>query len=206
MSFYLFPRVIPKSDCKKYLEYCLGNADFKDGATIKRGLTDTFNENLFSSSNERTTDHTMRKTSVSFIDDKKDLMNDIMWGFVRHANRKYFNYDLKSFQPIQFAKYQNGGHYDWHQDATVVNTEEKKLTRKLSLTFSITDPSEYEGGELQFYNGGRAMRKKWNGLSEEIKQVGTVIVFDSRDWHRVTSVTKGVRYSIVCWTVGPNFI
>ena len=43
-------------------------------------------------------------------------------------------------------------------------------------------------------------------VSEEVKEQGTVIVFDSRDWHRVTPVTKGVRYSLVCWTVGPRFI
>ena len=50
------------------------------------------------------------------------------------------------------------------------------------------------------------MYQKFEKLHEQIKSVGTVIVFDSRDWHRVTPVTKGVRYSIVCWTVGPNFI
>ena len=35
---------------------------------------------------------------------------------------------------------------------------------------------------------------------------GSVIVFDSRDWHRVTPITKGIRYSIVCWTKGPNLV
>lgn len=204
MAFYLFPNAIPKKDCKKYLKYCLDTADFEDGATRKRGLTDTFNQNVFSSSNESIIDHNVRKTSVSFIEKEDDLMNEIMWGFIRHANKKFFDYDIKHFQPMQFAKYQNGGHYDWHQDDSVY--KKKKMCRKLSMTFSITDPAEYEGGELQFYNGGRKMYQKFDKLHEQIKQVGTVIVFDSRDWHRVTPVTKGVRYSIVCWTVGPNFI
>ena len=39
----------------------------------------------------------------------------------------------------------------------------------------------------------------------DINSQGTIVVFDSRDWHRVTPVTKGVRHSIVCWTVGKNF-
>ena len=42
-------------------------------------------------------------------------------------------------------------------------------------------------------------------MEKDIRDQGTVIVFDSRDWHRVTPVTKGTRYSLVCWTVGPNF-
>jgi PKHD-type hydroxylase len=42
-------------------------------------------------------------------------------------------------------------------------------------------------------------------ITNDIKSQGSVVVFDSRDWHRVTPVTKGVRHSIVCWTVGPNF-
>ncbi len=43
-------------------------------------------------------------------------------------------------------------------------------------------------------------------IETDIATQGSAIVFDSRDWHRVTPVTKGVRYSIVCWTVGPNFV
>ena len=34
---------------------------------------------------------------------------------------------------------------------------------------------------------------------------GTVILFDSRTQHRVLKVTKGVRKSIVGWTVGPRW-
>ena len=43
-------------------------------------------------------------------------------------------------------------------------------------------------------------------IYQDIRDQGSVIVFDSRDFHRVTPVTKGTRYSIVCWTVGPNFV
>ena len=47
---------------------------------------------------------------------------------------------------------------------------------------------------------------KGEKIAEDIRAQGSVIVFDSRDWHRVTPVTKGTRYSIVCWSVGPNFV
>ena len=109
------------------------------------------------------------------------------------------------FQAIQFARYQNGGHYDWHQDASG-DTAIAKECRKLSLTMSLTDHTTYDGGYLEFYNGEKPYKHEEHDVAKDVKDQGSVIVFDSRDWHRVTPVTKGVRYSIVCWTVGPHFI
>ena len=153
-------------------------------------------------------------------------INEIVWYYLREANKIQFNYNLKYFQPVQFARYRNGGHYDWHQDSPGISPHGE--TRKLSLTFSLTDPKKYEGGDLEFYGGGRKMedhgkitgnqilkdiRDQIEKLSQsesrvfkDIREQGSVVVFDSRDYHRVTPVTKGTRYSIVCWTVGPNFV
>ena len=198
MSFYIFPNAISKKDCKAYLDYCLNNSTFTDATIIKEGFSDA-QDTL-----GRTTVVNKRKTQVSFITDKDNIMNVLVWGFIRQANKKYFNYKLSHFQPIQFARYEDGGHYDWHQDSSHQSIGDE--CRKLSLTMSLTDHNEYDGGLLQFYNGDIPYKHKGYSIEEDIKQVGTVIVFDSRDWHRVTPVTKGVRYSIVCWTVGPNFI
>ena len=83
------------------------------------------------------------------------------------------------------------------------------------MTFSLSDPKTYEGGYLEFYSGGRPFpdieisdgtKLLGSQIREDIRDQGTVIVFDSRDYHRVTPCTKGTRYSVVCWTVGPNFI
>ena len=202
MAFYIFPRAIPKETCKTYLKYCMKNSDFEDASVINKGFTavtdDVDNE-------ERSmTDHETRKTAISWITDKDNMMNEIVWGFIRQANAEFFKYNLEYFQAIQFARYQDGGHYDWHQDASPMDLANEG--RKLSLTFSLTDDTEYDGGLLQFYNGDKPYEDKDHDIEKDIKSVGTVIVFDSRDWHRVTPVTKGVRYSIVCWTVGPNFI
>ena len=205
MSFYLFPQAIPKTDCKKYLNHCLKTAKFKQGSIVKDGLSDIPEQNLISNNIKSTKlDHSLRKTSVSFITNKNDLMNDLVWGFIRHANNEFFNYQLSYFQPIQFAMYQSGEYYDWHQDAALLKTAPE--CRKLSLSISITDDELYEGGTLEFYNGGRMHYKEWKDSTSSIRTVGSVVVFDSRDWHRVTAVTKGVKYSIVCWTIGPNFV
>ena len=180
------------------------NSDFEEATVINEGYSDSGGEDLEDLQKRSRKDHEMRKTSVSFITDQENLMNELVWGFIRQANKEFFKYKLDYFQPIQFARYRDGGHYDWHQDAS--SQELSTECRKLSLTFSLTDDREYEGGLLQFYHGDKPYNDKDHDIERDIKSVGTVIVFDSRDWHRVTPVTKGTRYSIVCWTVGPNFV
>ena len=118
----------------------------------------------------------------------------------RH-NKDQFAFDI--FQPVQFARYRDGGHYGWHQDINERGISPHGESRKLSLTFSLSDPKTYEGGHLEFYRGERPMEEQ---VIKDIRDQGSVVVFDSRDYHRVTPVTKGTRYSIVCWTVGPNFV
>jgi PKHD-type hydroxylase len=203
MAFYIFPNAIPKAECKKYLNYCLKNADFEDASTIEKGQTDV-GVCIPNNPEKPVKNDNIRKTSISFLRKEDTEINQLVWGFIRHANKVFFNYELSYFQSIQFAKYNEGGHYNWHQDSTPQNITSE--TRKLSLTFSLADHNSYEGGGLQFYNGERPFKEGERNVEEDIRTVGSVIVFDSRDWHRVTPVTKGVRYSIVCWTVGPNFV
>ena len=206
MAFYIFPQAIPKKECKKLLKYCLKNSKFIDASTIKKGFSEVHQDGIAKDiDKESNYDYKMRKTDVSFIVDKENKVNEIVWGFIREANRLYFNYKLDYFQATQFARYKNGGHYDWHQDASGIVGNQKEH-RKLSLTMSLTDHTTYDGGYLEFYNGNKPLEHDEHDIAKDVKDQGSVIVFDSRDWHRVTPVTKGVRYSIVCWTVGPNFI
>ena len=192
--FYVFPRFVKPEICEEIIKDCKNNIDLKKAfISGKNGVGRD--------------DPSVRKTSVNFITDKDNKINELAWYFLREANKLQFNYDLDYFQPIQFGEYKNGGFYGWHQDSTGANKDNK--LRKLSLTMVLSDPDTFEGGELQFYNGDRPLEDigEINGkqITNDIKSQGTVVVFDSRDWHRVTPVTKGVRHSIVCWTVGPNF-
>jgi len=209
--FYIFPRAVPKKECKKLLKYCIKNTKYKEASVINKGFTDSDPD--IEIPDRSRTDHDVRKTDIGFITDRDNMVNSIAWHYLREANKINFNYKLEYFQPVQFARYRNGGHYDWHQDASGQNAHGE--SRKLSLTFCLTDPKDYEGGELQFYGGDRPMEEmelsdgtkiSTEQIKQDIRDQGSVIVFDSRDWHRVTPCTKGTRYSIVCWTVGPNFI
>jgi PKHD-type hydroxylase len=196
--FYLFPKVLTKKKCETLLNFCIQNTNFSEASVLNKGERDNDMQS------RGRNDPSIRKTDIAFVtpDYKEDNeVNEIAWHFLAEANEKLFNYKFESFQPVQFARYRDGGHYGWHQDSTGISPNGE--TRKLSLTFSLTDPHTYEGGHLEFYGGEKSMQDQH---IKTIRDQGTVIVFDSRDYHRVTPVTKGVRYSIVCWTVGPNFV
>jgi len=210
--FYIFPRAVPKKECKKLLKYCIKNTKYEEASVLNKGVSDSKPDPTMLDDRSRI-DPEIRKTDVGFIKSKDNRVNEIAWHYLREANRIQFNYNLEYFQPVQFARYRNGGFYDWHQDAAGTNSYGE--SRKLSLTFSLTDPKDYEGGELEFFEGNKSTEdtKLPDGtiisaeqIKQDIRDQGSVIVFDSRDWHRVTPCTKGTRYSIVCWTVGPNFV
>ena len=198
--FFIFPRVVSKKECEKLLEYCIKNTDFQEASMLQYGKADVDADDF------GRVDPRIRKTDIAFVtpdcqDDNR--VNEIAWHFLTLANEIKFNYKIDVFQPVQFARYRDGGHYGWHQDVNESGICLDGESRKLSLTFSLSDPKTYEGGHLEFYRGERPMEDQ---VIEDIRDQGSVIVFDSRDYHRVTPVTKGTRYSIVCWTVGPNFV
>ena len=75
--------------------------------------------------------------------------------------------------------------------------------RKISTTISLNDPSEYEGGNLEFDLGPH--RTDRFHTCTEIRPKGSIIVFPSHVYHRVTPVTSGTRYSLVSWSLGAPF-
>jgi hypothetical protein len=115
--------------------------------------------------------------------------------YIGLSNRKIWEYDLNLLESIQITLYNPGGHYGWHSDyGTSTNPQ---FTRKLSASLLVTDPSEYEGGDLEFVD-------YHNNIIKAPKEKGTIIVFDSRIPHRVTPITKGNRVSLVTWMYGPK--
>jgi len=90
------------------------------------------------------------------------------------------------FDIAQVIRYTQNGHYTWHND--VLPPKNGKI-RAVSLVMLLNDPSEFEGGLLQ-------IRDKSDNL---LKNQGDIVVFDAKAEHRVTPVTKGVRYTAVCW-------
>ena len=170
-------------------------------------------------------DGTMKKGALKNLQKKRK--SEIVWvndqwiykeihPFIHEANKTAgWNFDWDFSESCQFTKYGVGQHYGWHCDSwdkpydkpDDLNSHGK--IRKLSVTVSLSDPSEYEGGNLEFdfRNQVDWERNKKSKIKEctEIRPRGSIIVLPSFVWHRVNPVTKGTRYSLVIWNLGRPF-
>jgi PKHD-type hydroxylase len=115
---------------------------------------------------------------------------------VLQNNEKYFNFDLSMIENLQFTYYNSkeNGCYKAHVDP---NYWQLPHNRKLSIVVQLSDPEEYENGDLLLHTSHDPICIN--------KQKGMVTMFPSYTLHEVTPVTKGERYSLVAWVHGPAF-
>lgn len=149
---------------------------------------------LIGGSDSPSLDSDIRKSTLSwlpFSDDTRWIYEKLSQ-FVMACNDGRYGFDLVGFgEHIQLGRYVPGDHYSWHQDFGGGPFS----IRKLSLVLQLSDPSSYEGGELEF-----------QGFTDKAeKQQGDLMIFPSFNPHRVTPVTKGERYSLVAWISGPPY-
>jgi PKHD-type hydroxylase len=138
----------------------------------------------------------IRRSHVSWLDKTPEtawVFNKL--GHIASAlNSQYYRFDLTGFgEALQLTNYDQSEHgmYEWHQDYNA------QVSRKLSLVLQLTDPSQYEGGNLQVLTSAQPKTVR--------KQRGLVAAFPSYVLHQVTPVTSGNRQSLVAWVSGPAF-
>jgi len=138
----------------------------------------------------------VRRSQVSWLSSSPDTV----WVFQRLAdvvskmNAEHYRFDLTGFgEALQLTNYDQSenGMYGWHLDYG------RGISRKLSMAMQLTDPSEYEGGNLQVMTSGQPQNVR--------KQRGLIAIFPSYVLHQVTPVTQGSRQSLVAWVSGPAF-
>ena len=141
-------------------------------------------------------DDELRKSSVMFIDDtpENEWIYRKLAGLAMTCNNERYWFDLLGFhQELQLTRYTEGDFFDWHLDFGAGEIS----ARKLSMTIQLSDPDEYEGGDLQFMINQKVVNAP--------REKGTIIIFPSFINHRVTKITKGTRQSIVGWVSGPPY-
>ena len=137
-----------------------------------------------------------RITTISWIPFKAmpEMYKDIEKTMLQ-ANNNHFGFEgMRLTEPGQFTHYLTGGFYDWHMDNDVAGKHQPPV-RKISMTLLLSDPSTFEGGELEIMSKGKTAK---------LKQ-GQAMFFASWLQHRVKPVTQGERKSIVMWFGGPYF-
>jgi PKHD-type hydroxylase len=140
-------------------------------------------------------DNNLRKSQIAWL-----YGQDIPFAFRRvtdnvlNLNSLFFNFDLFGMaEGFQFTRYDApADFYGLHIDKLLSGT-----VRKLSLTVQLSDPADYEGGELALQIGKDAEVMP--------KELGKMVVFPSYVLHEVRPITKGTRYSLVAWITGKPF-
>ena len=186
---------------------------------IERDLSDSFDGEMSDSRLIGDALNKDKRNSQNAWIPSQHWVGGFLWHYVMRANRENFLYDLRCIdgESIQYTRYAEGQFYNWHNDAGLASqykpvsvgnraeglgqdflNENIEMVRKLSFVLQLSDPDDYEGGNLQ-------MLDESGKLYIAPRQRGTVILFDSRTQHRVQKIKSGVRKSLVGWTVGPRW-
>ena len=178
--------VFTNEDLDKIIE--IGEGGLPAASPIKKAVIDGNKEDL-----ER------RSSSISWLNSTVDNNKWIfgkLTGAIHHMNEKFFQYDIFRLEALQFTRYDasNQEFYTRHVDAL---SKHYGYQRKLSFSLLLTDPNEYDGGDLVLHYQ--------HDPSYAPKERGTIVFFPSTLLHEVTPVTRGVRYSLVGWVHGPAF-
>lgn len=136
------------------------------------------------------------KTGWLPLNDETEFIYDKLGYIARQLNGQFFDFDLWGFvEDLQYTIYESdNNHYTWHLDRGGSTAD---TPRKLSIVLQLSDPSEYEGGDLEIFAGPKPIVVE--------KQKGLIAAFPSFMLHRVTPVTKGIRRTLVVWLTGPRF-
>lgn len=142
-------------------------------------------------------DESIRRSELNWL--FKTEESEWVYAKLAHAistlNADYFNFSLSGFgEAFQLTNYSshNQGTYSWHQDFGSAGP-----SRKLSLVLQLSNPEDYEGGELQFLTSSEP--------NNVLKKRGFMSVFPAWTLHQVTPVTRGNRQTLVGWVSGEPF-
>jgi len=145
--------------------------------------------------NAVTSDHRKSKIKWCPQTDSFKWVYDKLQNMIFEANEMMWKMNITHMrEEIQYTEYydNNSGGYEWHMDCG----KGIQNQRKISVTVQLSDPDEYEGGDLEFNIGKQITAPRGKG---------NVVIFPSFFLHRVTPVTKGTRKSFVLWVGGEPY-
>ena len=135
-----------------------------------------------------------RESRIGWLaaNDQSQWLYEALKPVLEEANRRWFHMDLAGYtEPLQLTEYGTGQFYDWHMDFGAGPVS----IRKLAFVVQLTDPADYDGGDLEIMNSRDPQPMP--------RDRGVIIMFPTFILHRVTPVTRGTRRSLVGWIGGP---
>ena len=175
-DYWYWEKEIPHKTCKKLIK--LGKGKWNSATTLDKSLDN------------------IRKSDIVWT--KEQWVYDLISPYMFIANEQAgWKYNIVAAADCQITRYTKDGFYNWHMDGMGSHSElqDDGNTRKLSMSIILN--SDYEGGDFEM-----------RGLENKVPRLekGSIIVFPSFIEHRVAPVTKGIRYSLVVWFVGPPYV
>ena len=204
-DWFYFTSALDKKTCNKIRNSAKGKWE-ESGVNTKKDTTDE--ERISGAKPIYDIDKKIRISDVVWTNDQ--WIYDTIWPYMQEANeRAGWKYDIRGAEDMQITRYKKGGFYNFHKDGrgdhlSAYDLPDREFmhgnVRKLSMTVLLND--NYEGGEFQFatYN-----KEECEIHTPEFNKTGSIVMFPSSMEHRVAPVTKGIRYSLVAWFLGPPF-
>lgn len=108
---------------------------------------------------------------------------------VRHPDVRVFG-QPRQLARTTVARYEPGMTYGWHVDEALFPST-PPMRSDLSCTVFLSDPDDYDGGELLVEFGGQNLSYKL--------AAGDAILYPSTTIHQVAPVTRGARAVAITW-------
>lgn len=137
----------------------------------------------------------LQKSNLQLAEDSKvaiGIGNDILRTLGNHP--LFISAALPSkIYPPQFNRYADGATYGAHVDSALMRVPGTQITVRsdLSATLFLSEPDDYEGGELEI--------EGQFGVQAVKLGAGDLVLYPASSLHRVTPVTKGVRMASFFW-------
>lgn len=123
--------------------------------------------------------------------ERRELGAQVLAALARHPLYHPAVLPLRALPP-RFNRYEGGGHYGFHVDGSVMALPNGEQMRSdVSCTLFLSDPDEYDGGELVVADT--------YGEHEVKLPAGDAILYPSTSLHQVNPVTRGVRVAAFFW-------
>ena len=120
----------------------------------------------------------------------EQLNNLVMGKLVQHPVYRSGALPLRVAAPY-YARYTPGMQYGDHVDDPVMGADGMLYRSDISITIFLSDPAEYDGGELVINTPFGAQQVKL--------PAGDAVMYPSSSLHRVAEVTRGERLVAVTW-------
>lgn len=117
-----------------------------------------------------------------------ELYKKLNYTYSKILNKKIIHtFNVRRTSQLYFAEYNEGARYGYHIDDTPIGG----VFTHYSLTCFLSNPSEYEGGELVIKIGNKELEYKL--------EAGKALIYPTGLWHKVNEIKSGSRKVFVCW-------